>query len=117
MLRRKRAIVRMAAVLVAAGACVGMEADRAVAQLSGSDRTDFIQSSISSCTSTMQKGAPSVPLAAVTAYCTCMGNKAADMTTQADLQYLAQHGTGSDDYTNRIKALVPGCLEAAGLKK
>jgi hypothetical protein len=117
MRRMKRAAGWVVLALAIAGAGAGLESRAAVAQLTGSDRTDFVQASLSSCTSSMQQAAPSISADAVKSYCTCMANKAADMTTPADLQYVAQHGTGSDDYTNRIKALAPGCLAAAGLGK
>ncbi|HEY1797341.1 MAG TPA: hypothetical protein VGG57_14610, partial [Stellaceae bacterium] len=84
------------------------------AQLQGADRDLFVASSVKGC----QKGAVqeklNVPAEQMSAFCACMANKQADMTTQADLDYYGHHQTLSADYSKRIAALAPACRAAAG---
>jgi hypothetical protein len=108
---RRRWIVT---VVVIAGLCLGAEAARA--QLTGPDRDEFVQSSITSCTSTVKRSNPTVPADTIKTYCTCMAGKEADMTTQADVAYMDAHKAASPEYTQRVQALAPVCKAAAGVR-
>jgi hypothetical protein len=86
------------------------------AQLSGDDRTAFIKGSFEACSSAASKDHPEIAADAVKTYCQCMAEKEADMTTQADIDYVNAHQAGSDDYKARILALAPACQAKAGIK-
>ena len=110
---KRASIVMMAAVSIAG---LGLASGTAFAQLSGANRDAFVESSISSCTSTIQQNSPGVPAAAITSYCTCMANKEADMTTPDDVAYMSEHHAATPDYTQRVQNLAPACKAAAGLQ-
>ena len=88
----------------------------ASAQLTGSDRDDFIKGSFEACSSAATRDHPEIAGDAVKTYCQCMAEKEADMTTQADIDYVNAHQVGSDDYKARILALAPACQAKAGIK-
>ena len=87
----------------------------ALAQLTGQLRDTFVQSSISSCSSTVQHNHPDFPAATIGAFCICMANKEADITTDEDMAYISEHKTATPDYRQRVQALAPSCNSAAGL--
>lgn len=90
-------------------------APAARAQLKGADRDLFVGSSIKGC----QQGAVQEKLTIapdkMTAFCACMANRQADMTTQADLDYYGHHQALSEDYSKRVADLAPACRTAAGI--
>jgi hypothetical protein len=90
-------------------------APAARAQLQGADRNLFVGSSIKGCTEGAAQEKLTVPPDKMNAFCICMANKQADMTTQADLDYYGQHRTLSDDYAKRVAALAPACRAVAGI--
>jgi hypothetical protein len=92
-------------------------APAARAQLQGADRDLFVGSSIKGCQQGAAQEKLTVPAAQMDAFCSCMANKQADMTTQADLDYYGHHQTLSDDYSKRVAAIAPGCRAAAGIGK
>ena len=104
----------VAAVLMLAGSvsCSGT----ALAQLAGDDRAQFITGSFEACNGAATRDHPEIAVAAVKTYCQCMAEKEADMTTQADIDYVNAHQVGSDDYKARILALAPACQTQAGIK-
>ena len=102
------------AMLALAGSVYGSESARA--QLSGDDRVQFIKGSFEACNSAATRDHPEIAAAAVNTYCQCMAEKEADMTTQADIDYVNAHQVGSDDYKARIMALAPACQAQAGIK-
>jgi len=104
----------VAAALAFAGPVCGSGA--AVAQLSGDDRTQFINGSFEACNGAATRDHPEIAADAVKTYCQCMAEKEADMTTQADIDYVNAHQVGSDDYKARILALAPACQAKAGIK-
>jgi hypothetical protein len=106
--------VLLAAVLALVGPIFGGAA--AFAQLTGDDRTQFIQGSFGACNDAAKRDHPEIAADAVKTYCQCMAEKEADMTTQADIDYVNAHQAGSDDYKARILALAPACQAKAGLK-
>lgn len=85
------------------------------AQMTGADRDLFVASSIKGCTDGAAQEKLAVPADKMGAFCTCMANKQADMTTQADLDYYGRHRTLSGDYSKRIATLAPACRAAAGI--
>ncbi|HEY1798408.1 MAG TPA: hypothetical protein VGG57_20010 [Stellaceae bacterium] len=87
------------------------------AQLQGADRNLFVGSSIKGCQDGAAQEKLEIPAAQMNAFCACMANKQADMTTQADLDYYGQHRTLSSDYSKRIAGLGPACRAAAGVGK
>jgi hypothetical protein len=87
------------------------------AQLSGADRDLFVGSSIKGCAEGAAQEKLTIPADKMDAFCACMANKQADMTTQADLDYYGHHQTLSDDYSKRVAALSPACSAAAGIGK
>ena len=87
------------------------------AQMTGADRDLFVASSIKGCTDGAAREKLTVPADKMKAFCACMANKQADMTTQADLDYYGQHQTLSDDYSKRIATLAPACRAAARIGK
>ena len=103
-----------AAVLVLAGSVLGSGTGHA--QLSGDDRAQFIQGSFEACNSAATRDHPEIGADKVKTYCQCMADKEADMTTQADIDYVNAHQVGSDDYKARIMALAPACQTQAGIK-
>ena len=86
------------------------------AQLSGDDRAQFIHGSFEACNGAATRDHPEIAADAVKTYCQCMAEKEADMTTQADIDYVNAHQVGSDDYKARILALAPACQAQAGIK-
>jgi hypothetical protein len=88
----------------------------ALAQLTGADRDQFITGSFQACSEAATRDHAEIGAAAIKTYCQCMAEKEADMTTQADVDYVNAHQAGSDDYKARIQALAPGCQAKAGLK-
>ena len=111
---KKRRSMLAAVVMVLAGSVLGVAAARA--QLSGDDRTQFIKGSFEACNSAATRDHPEIAATAVNTYCQCMADKEADMTTQADIDYVNAHQIGSDDYKARIMALAPACQAQAGIK-
>src|SRR5690348_17015725 len=85
------------------------------AQLQGADRNLFVGSSIKGCIEGAAEEKLTIPADLVNAFCACMANKQADMTTQADLDYYGQHQVLSDNYSKRVAALAPACRDAAGI--
>jgi hypothetical protein len=45
-----------------------------------------------------------------------MADKGADITTAADLAYIAQHRTASEDYRQEAEVLAASCTAGAGSK-
>ena len=88
----------------------------ALAQLSGDDRAQFVKGSFEACNGAATRDHPELAAAAIKTYCQCMADKEADMTTQADIDYVNAHQVGSDDYKARILALAPACQAQAGIK-
>lgn len=105
----RRVIFALIACLVAVPA--------AHAQLQGPDRDLFVASSVKGCAEGAAQEKLAVPPDQMKAFCACMAEKQADMTTQTDLDYYGQHRTLSDDYSKRIAALAPACRAAAGVGK
>jgi hypothetical protein len=103
-----------ATALALAGSVVGY--GMALAQLTGDDRGKFIEGSFQACTEAATRDHPEIATGAVKTYCQCMAEKEADMTTQADIDYVTAHQVGSDDYKARIMALAPACQAKAGIK-
>jgi hypothetical protein len=85
------------------------------AQLKGAERDLFVGSSLKGCAKGAAEEKLTIPADQMNAFCACMANKQADMTTQADLDYYGRHQTLSDDYSKRVAALGPGCRTAAGI--
>jgi hypothetical protein len=85
------------------------------AQLQGPDRALFVSSSIKGCKLGVAQEKLAMPADQMNAFCACMADRQADMTTQADLDYYGRHQTLSDDYSKRVAALGPGCRTAAGI--
>lgn len=92
-------------------------APAARAQLQGADRDLFVGSSIKGCNAGAAQEKLTVPADKMSVFCTCMADKQADMTTQADLDYYGQHQTLSADYSKRVAALAPACRTGAGIGK
>ena len=89
----------------------------ALAQLTGDVRLEFVKGSFGACADAAARDHPEIAAAAVRTYCRCMADKEADMTTQADIDYVNAHKAGSDNYKARIHAIAPACRVAAGLDK
>ena len=103
--------------LLATMICV---ADRAaVAQMTGTDRDQFIMASVNTCTATADKTAQSLGAIAsptVTArYCVCLAYRSAAFVTNDDLLYMHQHGTLPEALKAKVLAdIIPICrVEAA----
>ena len=103
-----------AAVLAIAALCVVCAP--ALAQINGPDRKEFVDSSRQSCSASIHKNNAKLPADVVETYCSCMAEAEADMTTQADVQYMTAHNAAPEDYTARVRALAPACKTKAGLK-
>jgi hypothetical protein len=88
----------------------------ALAQITGPGRKEFVDSSRQSCSEGMHKANPKLPANATDTYCSCMAEAEADMTTQADVEYMAAHNAATEDYRKRVLALAPACKTKAGLK-
>jgi hypothetical protein len=86
-----------------------------LAQLSGADRQAFVKSSRESCISATQRNHPEISSQAREAYCGCMAEKAADVTTSDDFAYFDKHQEMPPDYKSRLAKLADGCNAAAGL--
>ena len=105
----------------AAGAALAIAAlsllsSPAAARLDGSEREEFVKSSLESCSSGVRKNNPQLPAKQIETYCSCMAEAEADMTTAADIEYIAAHNAATKDYTARVQALAPACATKAGLK-
>jgi hypothetical protein len=72
----RRVILTLSLILIAAPA--------ARAQLKGADRDLFVSSSIKGCAEGAEQEKLTIPPDKMTAFCACMANKQADMTTKAD---------------------------------
>ena len=88
----------------------------AVARLAGTDRQEFVDSSLKSCSDALHKNNPKLSAKTVETYCSCMAEAEADMTTDADVEYMSAHEAATKDYTDRVRALAPACNAKAGLK-
>jgi len=108
--------MRIAAASVIAAGIGALCVQGAAAQLSGPQRDEFIQGSIKSCTKTASTDHPEIPAATIGVYCTCMAAAEADITTQADIDYINSHGSPTDDFRQRVLALAPACNAKAGLR-
>ena len=87
------------------------------AQLVGDSRALFVTSSIKGCVTGAERQKLPVAPATMEAYCTCMANRQAEMTTEADLAHYASRHELSEDYQQRITALAPACKKEIGLNK
>ena len=110
---RGKSVVAGAALAIAALSVVSAPA---VARLAGTDREDFIKSSFKSCGDAIRKDHPNVAAKVVESYCTCMAEAEADMTTDADIEYMNAHSAPPADYRRRVQALAPACNRKAGAK-
>lgn len=88
----------------------------AFAGLAGTSRQAFVDSSLKSCSDGIHKNKPKLPAKTVETYCSCMAEAEADITTDADVEYMAAHNAATKDYTDRVRALAPACNAKAGLK-
>jgi hypothetical protein len=88
----------------------------ALARLDGADRTEFVDSSLKGCSDTAHKNNPKLAAKTVETYCSCMAEAEADMTTQADVEYMSAHNEPPQDYRGRVQALAPACKAKAGIK-
>ena len=87
----------------------------ALAGLTGPGRQEFVDSSRKSCSDGLHRNNAKLAANAVETYCSCMAEAEADMTTDADVQYMAAHNAATADYTARVRALAPACKAKAGL--
>lgn len=94
-----------------------LAAPAARAQLQGADRDLFVASSIKGCQQGMAEAKLPASPAQMTAFCTCMANKEADVTTEDDFDYVGKHKTLPDDYSKRVAAIAPACRAAVGVEK
>lgn len=88
----------------------------AMARMTGEGRQAFVDASRKSCSEGLHKNNPKLPADAVEAYCSCMAEAEADMTTDADVEYMSAHNAATEDYRTRVVALAPACKAKAGLK-
>jgi hypothetical protein len=88
----------------------------AIAQLAGPARETFLRVSLAGCLSSMRQNHPEVSAAPARVYCTCMADKGADITTAADLAYITEHKTASEDYRQEAEVLATSCRAGAGSK-
>jgi hypothetical protein len=88
----------------------------AQAQLTGEPREQFIKGSFGACNEAATRDHSEIAADTIKTYCQCMAEKEADMTTQADIDYINANKVGSDSYKARIQALAPVCREKAGIK-
>jgi hypothetical protein len=109
----RRAVLGVAALALAGSIFSG---GAALAQFTGDDRGKFIEGSFGACNGAATHDHPEIAADAVKAYCQCMAEKEADITTQADIDYVNEHQVGSDDYKARILALASGCRAKAEIK-
>jgi hypothetical protein len=100
----------------AAIAALSVLSSPAAARLDGAAREDFVKASVESCSSGVHKDHPKLPAKPVEAYCSCMAEAEADMTTASDVEYMSAHNAATADYSARIQALAPECAAKAGLK-
>lgn len=91
-------------------------ASPAAARLDGPGRDVFVKSSLESCSDALRKNRPNMSSKQIETYCSCMAEAEADMTTAADVQYMAAHNAATEDYHARVRALAPACNAKAGLK-
>ncbi|HVC51473.1 MAG TPA: hypothetical protein VND87_05590 [Stellaceae bacterium] len=98
--------------LAAGGAAVS---GAATAQIKGPDRATFVSASTKSCTRTVTANHPNFPAATVAAYCSCMAEGEADVTTPDDIAYINAHHEAPPDYKTRISKLAANCNAKAGL--
>ena len=88
----------------------------ATARLDGPGRDVFVKSSSESCSSELRKSRPNMPAKQIETFCSCMAEGEADMTTAADIAYMATHDEETEDYRGRVRALASACNAKAGLK-
>ena len=106
---------------IAAGAALAIAALAGVsapafAGLVGADRQTFVDSSLKSCSDSVHKNQPQILANKVETYCSCMAEAEADMTTDADVEYMSAHNEPPKGYRERVLALAPACNRKAGLK-
>lgn len=88
----------------------------ATARLDGPGRDVFVKSSSESCSSELRKNRPNMSAKQIEIFCNCMAEAEADMTTAADVAYMATHDAATEDYRARVQALTSACNAKAGLK-
>lgn len=101
---------------VLAIAALSVVAAPALARITGADRQAFVDASRKSCSEGLQKSNSKLPANAIDLYCSCMADAEADMTTEADVEYMSAHNAATEDYKARVLALAPACKTKAGLK-
>ena len=102
---------------IVAASLAGLHSAGAVAQLTGDFRDIFVDSSIKGCMNAAERDHIPVPTDTMKAYCTCMANKQAAMTTDDDIGHYAGYHELSKDYQLRVQALAPACKAEIGLNK
>ena len=88
----------------------------ATARLDGPGRDVFVKSSSESCGSELRKNRQNMTAKQIETFCSCMAEAEADMTTAADVAYMATHDAATEDYGARVRALASACNAKAGLK-
>jgi len=87
----------------------------ASAELSGEGREQFIKGATESCSQRAHMANPGLPLSAVSAFCTCMANKEADLTTTDDIAYMNEHKAAPEEWRQKVLALSPVCSAEVGI--
>jgi hypothetical protein len=102
----------MVVVVTTSGFLGGIETH---AQITGPLREGFIKNASESCVAAVRKDNSALPETGAQAYCVCMATAQADITTPADVAYMNEHSTASDDYRRRLQPLAARCSTSAGI--
>ena len=104
---------RIIAVIAAALTAALVSGPSAMAQLTGQDRSTFVQGSIEHCFSTPQYHT-GVPPTALNAFCACMAYREADIATPQDFAYMTTYHVAPPGFDQRVQPLAATCNATAG---
>ena len=96
-------------------ALVVLHSAGASAELSGEGREQFVKGAIESCSQRAHMSSPGLPLSTVSAFCSCMANKEADLTTTDDIAYMNEHKAAPEEWRQKVLALTPICSAEVGI--
>lgn len=84
--------------------------------LKGALRDAFVTKMLRSCTRKTHKINADVSLDTIRDFCLCMAEAQADTTTEADVAYVKEHRTASENYKDRITKAMAVCKKKVGMR-
>jgi hypothetical protein len=107
------AVIAIAAPIVYAGSIAEARLQGLPMAEAGKTRDAFVKGAIRTCTRTQQADPQNsgIPAATIEAFCSCVGNALADVTTRADVAFINQHQTPGPGYAEKSDAASQKCAQ------